>query len=134
MSIYLIRVVGGQGVFRNNKIPAALSGHIQSIYKTFFLEHLPKEIIHLFLFPHTDVSAAWPLKTNQVQSNQCRHFKLGIKVGGINFLNPSTDTKSVCELRIWLLNSDVRSCTKHPLFLKQYILTNYITKNTVIQN
>lgn len=87
-----------------------------------------------FLFPHTAVICSLDIK-NQLAAKNCPgHFKLCPKMEAALFLSPSVGTKQVHGLGIWLLNSDVRSCTEHLLFLKQYILTNYIINSIVIQN
>lgn len=70
MPICLIRVVGAQGVIRNNKIPVALSGHTQRSppytgppsWST-----SPQEASLTSYSPMQMSSAAWPLKTSQLQ-------------------------------------------------------------------
>lgn len=135
MQIYIIRVVVAQGVIRNNKIPATLSGHMQRSPTSSRPPSWSTSPWEASLPSYSSVqmsSAAWPLKISQLQSDQLGHFRLSTKVGSITFLSPLADTESVRASGTELC--DVRSCTECLLFLKKYILTNYIIKSTAIQN
>lgn len=89
MQIYLIRVVGVKGVTKNNKIPAALSGHMQRSPESTRPPSQSTSLLEVCLPSYSPIqilSTAWPLRTSQqLQTDQLGHFKLGTKVGGITF-------------------------------------------------